>query len=170
MITFPDSPARTGNRTKLLLTAILAPSFYAMEWALVGITAGLVTFLKYRGFSDIFIWLVLWGLNLLFSLGVVLFNDRCNIDIILMKTVRALTTKAAQKSHWLGWLMELVVLVRLLFWDGPCQILIYFRERLSSKPLRVSLFVGSSGVQMFIWAKLYSLGYESVGDLLKKVW
>ena len=154
---------------KLLLTAILAPSFYALEWALLGVTAALVTFLKYRGLSDVSIWLVLWSLNLLFSSAVVLFNDRFQIDITLMEAVRRFTNKTSGKSRLLGWFMELIVMIRLLLWDGPCQILIYFRERLPSRLLRISLFVGASGVQMFIWAKLYSLGYESVGDLLKAI-
>ena len=154
---------------KLLLTAILAPSFYALEWALLGVTAALVTFLKYRGLSDVTIWQVLWGLNLLFSGAVVLFNDRFQIDITLMEAIRRFTNRASGKSRWLGWFMEVIILVRLLLWDGPCQILIYFRERLPSLTLRIFLFVGASGFQMFIWAKLYSLGYESIGDLLKAV-
>ncbi len=152
---------------KLLLTAILAPSFYVLEWSLIGVTAALVTVLKYRGLSDSIIWLVLWGLNLLFSITVVLFNDRFRIDITLMEALRRLTSAASGKSKLLGYLMELMVLVRLLLWDGPCQILIYFRDRLPSRGLRTFLFVAASGFQMFVWAKLYSLGYESVGDMLR---
>jgi hypothetical protein len=149
------------------LTAILAPSFYALEWGLVGVTAGLITFLKYRGLSDMSLWLFLWGLNLLFSAAVVLFNDHFRIDLTLMETLRKLTTRASGKSKWAGFLMELAVFFRLLLWDGASQLLIYFRERLPSRVLRNGLFLAASGLQMFIWLKLYSLGYENVGDLLK---
>lgn len=159
-----DADTRKKN---LALTAILAPSFYALEWGVVGVTAGLVTFLKYRGLSDLSLWLILWGLNLLFSAAVVLFNDHFRIDLTLMETLRKLTTRASGKSKWAGYLMELVVFFRLLLWDGASQLLIYFRERLPSRVLRSGFFLAASGLQMFIWIKLYSLGYEGVGDLLK---
>lgn len=151
------------------MTAILVPSFYALEWGLVGVTVALVTFLKYREFTDVTIWLVLWGLNLLFSATVVFFNDRFRIDFTLMEALRRLTTAASSKSRLAGYLMEIVVLLRLLLWDGASQLLIYFRERLPSKSLRGFFFLGSSGLQMFIWAKLYSFGYEGIGDILKAV-
>lgn len=160
----PIDNTRTKN---LALTAILAPSFYALEWGLVGVTAGLVTFLKYHGLSDMALWLVLWGLNLLFSAAVVLFNDHFRIDLTLMEALRKLTTTAFTKSRRAGYLMELTVFVRLFLWDGASQLLIYFRERLPSRALRGGFFLAASGLQMFIWVKLYSLGYESVGDILK---
>jgi len=163
-----DLVAQNGKKhKKLALTAILVPSFYALEWGLVGVTAGLVTFLKLRGLSDMAVWLVLWGLNLLFSTAVVLFNDRFRIDLTLMEALRKLTTTAFAKSRWAGYLMEMTVFVRLLLWDGASQLLIYFRERLPSRALRGGFFLAASGLQMFIWAKLYTLDYDGVGDLLK---
>lgn len=151
------------------MTAVLAPSFYALELALVGVTAGLVTFLKHRDLSDMAVWLVLWGLNLLFSAAVVLFSNHFRIDLTLMEALRKLTTTASAKSKLAGYLMELTVFVRLLLWDGASQLLIYFRERLPSRALRGGFFLAASGLQMFIWLKLYTLGFEGVSDLLKAV-
>ena len=34
---------------------------------------------------------------------------------------------------------------------------------------RAPVFLAASGVQMLIWLKLYTLGYEGIGDLLKAV-
>lgn len=163
------SIGKDTGRTNLALTAILAPSFYALEWGLVVATAGLVTFLKFRGLSDVVIWLTLWALNLLFSGAVVLLNDRTSIDFTLMETSRRWTNAAARKSKWGGCIIELIVFIRLLLWDGPCLLVIYFKERLPSGLLRAGVFVGASGFQMFIWAQLYILGFESIGDLLKAI-
>lgn len=168
----PDALINIGKdtgRTNLALTAILAPSFYALEWGLVGATAALVTFLKFKGLSDVAIWLVLWALNLLFSGAVVLCNDRTTVDFTLMETSRRWTNAAAQKSKWAGYVIELIVFIRLLLWDGPCMLVIYFKERLPSGLLRAGVFVAASGFQMFIWAQLYILGFESIGDLLKAI-
>lgn len=151
------------------MTAVLAPSFYALEWGLVGVTAGLVTFLKYHSLSDMTVWLILWSLNLLFSVAVILFSNHFRIDLTLMEALRKLTTTASARSKWVGYLMELAVFVRLLLWDGASQLLIYFRERLPSRALRGGFFLAASGLQMFIWLKLYTLGYEGIGDLLKAV-
>jgi hypothetical protein len=109
-------------------------------------------------------------LNLLYSSVIVFFSDHSQIDITLMENLRRLTNTVAGRSKWSGIFMEVVVFLRLLLWDGPCRLLIYFRERLPSATLRGFFFVGTSGFQMYIWVKLYVLGYESVGDLLKMFW
>ena len=163
------SKAVDSSQGKAVLTAILAPSFFVMEWGLVGVTAALVSFLKFRGLSDVVIWLTLWALNLLFSGAVVLLNDRTSIDFTLMETSRRWTNAAAKKSKWVGYIIELIVFIRLLLWDGPCLLVIYFKERLPSGVLRAAVFVGASGFQMFIWAQLYILGFESIGDLMAAV-
>ena len=150
----------------IVQTALFAPAFYAIEWGLVGAAAVIISFLKHYELSELAIWLILWGLNLLFSGAVVLFNDRFNIDITLMEALRRLTNSTAKKSRLAGRLIEFAVFIRLILWDGPCQLLIYFRERLHSNILRGCFFVIAGGFQMFIWTKLYLLGYESVGDIL----
>lgn len=153
----------------MMQIALLAPSFYAIEWGLVGVATVIVTFLKYHGLSEMTIWLILWGLNLLFSSAVVVFNDRFRIDITLMVALRKFTNATSRKSKLAGYFLELAVFIRLLLWDGPSQLLIYFRERVPSSTLRGCFFVGSGGFQMFIWVKLYILGYESLGDLLRVI-
>lgn len=160
-----DNPRYTPKYIALL--AVLAPSFYAMEWGLVGATSGLVAYLKYHSITDSTIWLVLWGLNLLFSAFVVFTNDQLRVDFTFMESIRNFTTAAANRSKIAGAIIEIAVFLRLLLWDGASQLLLYFRVRLPSKSLRLLFFVGSSGVQMFIWAKLYSLGYDSVADAIK---
>jgi hypothetical protein len=162
-----ETPENRDRTVRLALTALLAPAFYALEWGLVGLTAALVAVLKIAGWSDLAIWLILWGLNLLFSLLVVLCSDRSRIDFTLMATARRLTDRAAGRAWWLGRLLELIVLLRLLFWDGPCHLLIYFRPFLPTRPQRAALLILASGAQMLLWAKLYSLGYDSAGDLLR---
>lgn len=156
-----------SSQGKVVWTAILVPSFYVMDWALVGVTAALVSFLKFRGFSDLHLWLTLWALNLVYSGAVIILNERSSIDFTLMETSRRLTNSAAKKSKWAGRFIELAVFIRLLLWDGPDQLLIFFKERLPSRLLKGAFFVVTSGFQMFIWAQLYILGFESIGDLMQ---
>jgi hypothetical protein len=165
-----SSAAATSKRTKLALLVVLAPSLVVLEWGLVAVTAALVAYLSYIGFSTVAIWLLLWGLNLLYSGAVVLFSDRSQIDITLMETLRRWTDALAGRWRLSAGLLEAVIVLRLLFWDGPCRLLIYLRPRLPSPLLQGVVFVGASGLQMFVWVWLYVLGYESVGELIGKLW
>lgn len=163
----PDNNNRVVS-LRGLLTAALVPSFYLTEWLLVGASAALFSTLRYRGLSDGQIWLLLWLGNLLLSTLFVLCNDRLQIDLTLMQGLRRLTEATIRRSGWPGLLLEAVVCIRLLIWDGPCQLLIFCRCRLPSPFLRAVFLVTASGLQMLIWARLYTLGYDSL-PLLKGV-
>ena len=148
-------------------TAVLVPSLRFLDWVLVGITASLYSLLKYYSFTDIGIWVILWILNLIVSGSVVLLNDRYKIDITLMQTLRRLVAAMFHKSRPAGCALETIIFFRLLLWDGADQFIIFFRERLRHGAFQVAVFVAASGLQMFVWTKVYALGYEGMADLIK---
>lgn len=156
------------GRGKNLLFATLVPSFYLTEWALVAITASAFTWLRLHDFTDQQIWLLFWGANLCISAGFILCNDLLQVDLTLMQGLRKLTERAARRSKWVGIPLEMIIFVRLLLWDGPCQLLIFFRRRIPSPPAQALFFLATSGIQMFVWAKLYTLGYDSVSELFTR--
>ncbi len=160
----------TGDERELsrkgIATAIFVPSLYATEWFLVAVTAAIVTLLKHYGLTDTPIWLILWGLNLMVSGAVIVFGDRFKLDITLMQSLRKLSNAITKRTKVVGILIETCIVIRLLLWDGSAHLLIFFRERIPSNLLRVCLFVFASGFQMFVWAKLYILGYDSLTGLL----
>jgi hypothetical protein len=149
------------------LTAILFPSFRFMDWLLVAATASIFSLFKYYGFTEYLIWIILWILNLLLSWAVVLFNDRIKVDVTMMQTLRKFINFLISKTKKIGYLLEVIILGRLLLWDGPDQLFIFFRDRIPSKLIRVCFFVSASGIQMFIWSMIYAFGYDSLSKLLK---
>jgi hypothetical protein len=159
--TLTENPWRQG-----LWLAFLVPSFYLAEWLLAGVAAAFFSFLKFRGLSPVWIWLILWGVNMLISAALIFGNDRLRMDITLMQSLRNLVTATLRRSRGLGLLLEALLFLRLLLWDGPCQLLIFFRPRLASKTWQLCLFIAASGLQMLVWIKIYDLGYESVTELL----
>ncbi len=150
-------------------TAILFPSFRFMEWLLVAATATIFSLFKYYGFTEYAIWIILWSLNLLVSGSVIVFNDYIKVDITLMQTARKFINALIERKKIVGHLLELMIVLRLLFWDGPDQLFIFFRERLRSKVIQICFFILSSGLQMFVWAKIYSYGYAGISDIIK-IW
>jgi hypothetical protein len=161
-------PAADRDAQKRLATVVLVPSFYFIEWLLVAATASVFVLLRHHGLSDRQIWLLFWVANVAISGAVVLCNDRLGIDITLMQTLRKLVDAATRRAKWVGLPLEAALFVRLLIWDGPCQLLIFFRERLPSRTVRVCFFVVAGGLQMFVWARIYALGYEGFLQLIPR--
>jgi hypothetical protein len=149
-------------------TAILFPSFRFLEWLLVAVTATIFSLFKYYGLTDYSIWLILWALNLILSGSVILFNDYIKVDITLMQTTRKFINALIERKRIAGYFLEFSVVLRLLLWDGPDQLFIFFRERLNLKVIQLCFFIISSGIQMFVWAKIYGYGYDGVSEIIKK--
>jgi hypothetical protein len=148
-------------------TAILVPSFRLLDWALVGASMTLFPTLKYKGVSDLSIWLVLWILNMMLSGAVVMFNDRIKVDITLMQTLRKAVNALISKSRVIEHIAETLIVGRLLVWDGPDQLIIFFQDRLRSRPIILLCFISASAFQMCLWAKIYGYGYDGIADVLK---
>jgi hypothetical protein len=149
-----------------LVLATLVPSFYLAEWLLVAATASIFTWLRHSDYSPEQIWLVFWAGNLLVSAAFIACNDLLQVDFTLMQGLRKLTEMTLRRSIWLGILLELGIFIRLLLWDGPCQLLIYSRARLPSSQRQIAFLIVTSGVQMFVWTKLYCLGYDGIGEVI----
>lgn len=156
----------TATRPSRLLLFLLAPSFYCVEWLLVAASASLFAWLRLRGLTATGIWLLFWAGNLAVSAAILACNDGLQIDITLMQALRRGTEFATGRCRWAGLLLEVALCARLLFWEGPCQLLIYLRRRLPSPGWQVPLLVVASGVQMLIWTRIYILGYAGIGELL----
>lgn len=163
----PERGTLTGNLWRQGLgLALLVPSFYLAEWLLAAGTVTIYSLLKFKGIGSLYVWLLFWGANMLVSAGFILCNDRLRVDITLMQSLRNLVAAALRRSRCLGVLLETLLFLRLLIWDGPCQLLIFFRPRLSSRISRCGLFMTASGLQMLVWIHIFDLGYESVSELL----
>lgn len=160
-----DETSCRRKTRKGVLTAILAPSFYCMEWLLIAATASTFAFLRHHGLPEWQIWLLFWAANLVISGGVVLLHNRSGIDLTLMQSLRGLIDLAAARSKSAGLVLETAAFIRLLVWDGPCQLLIFFQRRLTTTGARVGFLVAASAIQMLIWTALYALGYAGIGEL-----
>jgi small basic protein len=163
----PEGTPEKSVGGKAVLTALLVPTVYALDWVLVGLTAALVGGMVAAGAREWQIWLVLWALNLILSGAVILGGDRLGVDLTLMQGVRRLVDMAVRQSRAVGRTIEAAVTIRLLLWDGPDQLLIFMRPRCSSRTARAVLFIAAGGLQMLLWTRIYLLGLEGIGDLLR---
>lgn len=162
-----DDPKEMRKRG--LTMAVAIPAIRWMDWMLMGATATLVAFLKRFSLGDVVIFFVLWTGNIILSGAVVFANDKSGVDLTAMEAVRRLTDAAIAKSKVTGIILEVLIIFRLLIWDGPDQFIIFLRGRLNSKMTKILVFVSASGFQMAIWTYLYILGYENFTELFKAI-
>lgn len=152
-----------------LALSLAVPAFRWADWALVGVTGVFVVALKGLGISDIGIFLILWLANILIELLVVKINDKTKIDFTLMEGLRRLANAATQKSKTTGVMLEMVVFIRLLIWDGSAFVVIFFNHKFRTFPKKFLVLVVCSGIQMLAWTTLYIFGYNSFTDMVSKM-
>jgi hypothetical protein len=146
---------------------LVVPAIRWGEWALMGATASLVAMLKLYGVGDVSVFFILWIGNLVLSGAIVKFNDSTEVDITLMEGLRRLVDAAFVKSKIAGIVIEALVLIRLIIWDGASYFIIFFRSRITKRSTKILIFVAASGIQMAAWTMLYIAGYNKFSDLLK---
>ena len=156
--------SQDAKRNSLKL-AVAFPATRGLDWLLVGCTAGLVGLLKKINMPDSLIFVILWAGNMLLSGMVVYIGRKTRTDLTLMEGLRRLIDKTIERSKKIGLLIEAVLFIRLIIWDGADQFIIFFDKRLKTMAVKVAVFVLVSGIQMAIWTALFVKGYESLSQL-----
>lgn len=160
--TFLGAEDSVEQKKKGAMIAVLFPAYTWFHWALVGVAVSITAFLKHHAVSGLIIFLVLWIGNMIICGAVILFNDESGIDLTLMEGTRRLIDKAIQKSRFAGLLVETLIIIWLIVWDGPDMFIIFYRQKLNGKALRFLAFIAASAFQMAIWTKLYIIGYTDL--------
>lgn len=149
-------------KKKGAVLAFVFPAFYWLNWVTVGITFSGVSLLKHCGLSNLGVFLVLWGANMLYSGSIVFLSDKSKVDFTLMEASRRLIDKGIEKSQIVGYLAEGLVFFWLLIWEGPDQFILFFRSRIKTLPAKIIVFVMASCIQMAIWSRIYIFGYDTI--------
>jgi hypothetical protein len=154
-------------RKRGLSMALIVPAIRWGEWMLMGMTASLVVLLKTYNLGDVEIFFILWIGNLVIATAMVKFNDSTDVDVTLMEGLRRLVDAAFQKAWFAGLVIEIIVLIRLIVWDGAGYFIIFFRNRIEALSVKIAVFIIASGFQMAVWCVLYIYGYDNFSSLLK---
>lgn len=145
-------------RERGLKMAILIPAMHWIDWLMVAATASVVLALKQAHYSTMSIFFILWVGNMILSGAIVWLNDVSRADVLLMEALRRGVNLLIQKYPYFGYLVEGLLIIRLVFWDGPDNFILFFRERLRSRLQKVGVFIFVSGLQMAVWTMIYVAG------------
>ena len=148
---------------KMAITGAMAIlySIYHYMIAMV-IAATIVVSLKSLGYSFWIIVIIMWALNASNGLLVLIINYKSDIDLTLYAGLARIVDVLTAKKNILGILTEIFFVIKLIIWDGPGELVIFLRPKITSKKLVVIIFIFAAGIQMIPWVLIYSKSYDSL--------
>lgn len=129
--------------------------------------AGFVGFLNYLGWDFRLIVLATWIFDFIVAAGFMFVSEKTGKDITLGKSLRRAVNVVYSSNKLVGYLSIAWINTKAIVWDGPEQVVIFFKKELGTVSRMVVLLAILTFFQGVFWAWVYSLGYESVSELLK---
>lgn len=153
--------SKTG---KVAATAARRTVFVLMDYWVAILLAAMVAFMKYHGHDYWTIFLAAWAYNFVAAVGFYLLQTKSGQDITLGEAFRRAADVIHAKNRLAGYLTFLLVSVKAIVWEGPEQIVIFFRLVGTGRILLT--LVALSMIQGLFGAWLYSTGYDGVAALV----
>jgi len=149
---------------KVAATAARRTVFVVMDYWVAILLAAMVAFMKYHGHDYWTIFLATWAYDFTAAAAFYLLQTKSGQDITLGEAFRRAADVIHAKNRLAGYLTFLLVSAKAIVWEGPEQIVIFFRLTGAARVL-ISL-VGLSLIQGLFGAWLYSTGYDGVAALV----
>lgn len=153
--------SKTG---KVAATAARRTVFVLLDYWVAIPLAAMVAFMKYRGHDYRTIFLATWAYDFIAAAAFYQLQTRSGQDITLGEALRRSADIIHGESRVAGYLTFLLVSVKAIIWEGPEQIVIFFRL-VGAARILISL-VALSMIQGLFGAWLYSTGYDGVAALV----
>jgi hypothetical protein len=150
---------------KVAATAARRAVFVVMDYWVAILLAAMVALLKYRGHDYWTIFLATWAYDFLAAVAFYLLQTKSGQDITLGEAFRRAADVIHAKNRLAGYLTFLLVSIKAIIWEGPEQIVIFFRLNGTAR-IMISLVVLSL-IQGLFGAWLYSTGYDGIAALVE---
>jgi hypothetical protein len=159
----PNKEEALAGKMAITGVAAILYSIYHYMTAMF-IAATIVISLNSFGYSFWIIVIIMWIINALNGLLVLIINSKSDIDLTLYaglgRIVDALTTKKISGS-----LISIIFIIKIVIWDGPGELMIFLRPKITSKRFAVFIFLFAAGFQMIPWVLIYLKSYDSLTQL-----
>lgn len=154
--------------TKKISGTVLRRVIYSiLDYWLAGLSAALVIAMKALGHEFLAIFFAMWAFDIIVACAFVVIWYRTGNDLTLGEDYRRAADVIHSKSCFWGWLFFLGVIVKASFWDGPEHIVIFFRKEIKTETRMAIALLLLTALQAVLWAAIYSLGYDSVAELIQ---
>lgn len=107
-----------------------------------------------------------WAFDCTCTTLTVLTCYKTGIDFTLGTSYRRVAEVLKTKSWLIGQSVSLFFNVKAIIWDGPDQVIYFYRDELTSLLKMLSLGVVLTAIQGIFWSFVYSLGYHTLYELI----
>lgn len=129
--------------------------------------AALVGLLNYWEWTFMWIVIATWVFDFTVATIFMVVSEKSGQDITLGESFRRAADVIHSAHKIAGYLTFAYLNVKATIWDGPEQVVIFFKKEIGSMARMTWCLVGLTLVQGLFWAWVYSLGYESVSEVVK---
>ncbi|MCX6787243.1 MAG: hypothetical protein NTY93_01820 [Candidatus Kaiserbacteria bacterium] len=105
---------------------------------------------------------LLWVFDFIVAGSFILVYEKTGEDLSLGSDYRRAIDTIHKKSRIVGYIALAIVIIKAIFWDGPEQVIIFFRKEIRTVPRIIVVLLILTVIQALIWAALYGLGYDLV--------
>jgi MFS family permease len=163
-----DSSDDIDVRTRKVAATTLRRAVYVFfDYWLSILSAGLVGVLNYWGMSFWNVALITWLFDFIVAALFLLISERSGHDITLGESFRRAVDAIRANSQLAGLFLFGYLVIKAIIWDGPEQIVVFFRKEIGTMTRMTMMLVVLTFFQGIFWAWAYGLGYESVSTLIK---
>lgn len=152
---------------KVSLTIARRVAYAVADYWLTFLSAALVIAMKAFGYEFHVIFLALWAFDVIVANTFVAIWQKTGNDLTLGADYRRAIDVVYRKSKLIGTLTLLGVIVKASFWDGPEHIVIFFQKEIMTEARMALALLVLTALQAVLWTAIYSLGYESIAELIK---
>jgi len=152
---------------KVAETVSKGTAYWLADYALTALSPITVGFLKWVGWEDRAIVVVVWIEDVIIAYGLVLFSRHIVDDFTVTEALRASVEVIWKKSKIVGAFLASGLLFKFSIWDGPERVAIFFHKELPKVYQELLVIAGFSVIQAIFWTKFYSLGIDSLASLWK---
>lgn len=129
-----------------------------------------VAFLKWLGWGDIEITMVMWVEDVIIAYGLVIFSRSVVEDFTLTEALRS-SIDSIRRNGSIGLVVANILtfglLIRFSLWDGPERVAIFFKKELPKAYQELLVIAVFAIIQAIFWTKLYSWGINGFADMWK---
>lgn len=159
----------SSKSKKVAVTAIRRTIYVIADYWTALLCASLVGAMKYYGLNFIEIFLGTWAYDFVVAMAFLVISLKSGQDITLGEAFRRAADVIRSSHKVAGYLTFGYLTIKATIWDGPEQIAIFFKKEIKTLPRMTVLLFFLTIVQGAFWAWVYSLGYDSISELIKHI-
>ncbi|NTW30488.1 MAG: hypothetical protein HGB34_01170 [Candidatus Moranbacteria bacterium] len=154
---------------KVAAAAVKRTVYVVADYWLAILSAWIVGVMKYFEFGFWSIAAAIFAYDLIVAFSFLYLNEKTKQDVTLAEGFRRAVDALHKRSRIAGLSMFLLVIGRATIWDGPEQVVIYFRKELQTMFRMSALLVAITSFQSLFWTWVYGLGYDSVAGMISSL-